>query len=268
MDRSKAARAEQEKYQSEVDQYPEATGSEVDQYQKESTSNVSTKKTFKQTRVTSKKKESPNVKQKEDFFDDQSSSQRNLPSYDDVSAETPQEAARRHKSEAFLAMCEPEVKPLRIPAEVDPKDYLEAFYYVLRNRNINILFNNIYNNATLRNSGAQFLTTVFDTDNSKNNINVNKQNENLLDKYKPEVVMRGFIDTILTMHEPGHGSLQNPGAFFTSRCKFYNQNEPDLETDELINRFANMNYSAFVSEMQTLINSGQKIRNKQYKKRS
>jgi hypothetical protein len=89
-----------------------------------------------------------------------------------------------------------------------------------------------------------------------------------LDKYKPEVVMRGFIDTILTMHEPGHSSLQNPGAFFTSRCKFYNQNEPDLETDELINRFANMNYSAFVSEMQTLINSGQKIRNKQYKKRS
>jgi hypothetical protein len=266
-DRSKAARAEQEKYQDKVDSSTSADY-EVDPYSEKSTPAASARKTFKKTHIANTEQESPLLQAQEDSQINESSSRGDSQSYDEYPAETQLEAAiRRRKSEEFLAMCEPEIKPLRIPDEVDPKDYEDAFYYVLRNRNINILFNNIYKNDTLRINAAQFLTTVFDNDNDDKNINVNKQNKNLLDKYKPEVIMRGFIDTILTMHEPGHASLQNPGAFFTSRCKFFQLNKPDLETDELINRFANMSYFSFAKEMHTLINSGQKIRNKQYKKR-
>jgi hypothetical protein len=69
------------------------------------------------------------------------------------------------------------------------------------------------------------------------------------------------------MHEPGHGSLQNPGAFFTTRCKFYAVHEPDAETNELVERYSNLTYSKFVEEMHVLINSGYKIRTKTYKKK-
>ena len=266
--RSKEVGAEQEKYQYEKDRnYDKSTQStklsdhEVDRNYDKSTSKISTRKTSGTTEVVDTYQESPYPQLNE------SSCQGFTQLYDEDTAEASLESIGSYQNEGFMAMYPPEIKPLRIPAEVDSEDYLEAFYYVLRNRNINILFNNIYKNDTLRNSAAQFLTAVFDKDNSKNNINVNKQNEKLLAKYKPEVIMRGFIDTILTMHEPGYDSLQNPGAFFTSRCKFYNQNKPDVETDELINRFAGMSYHLFANEMHTLINSGQKIRTKQYKKR-
>jgi hypothetical protein len=266
--RSKAVRNEQAKSPAEGDSRYESPDYEGDHNQDESPSKATTGKTLKKAQLSSLHQESSDSQQKEDLQIDKSSGAESSPSYDDDRDESPLEASRRRQHEDFFAMCQPEIKPLRIPAEVDPEDYLEAFYYVLRNRNINILFNNIYKNATLRTSAALFLTTVFDSNDGTNNSKVNKQNEKLLDKYQPEVVMSGFIDTVLAMHEPGYDSLQNPGAFFTSRCKFYQQNKPDVETAELINRFASMSYHAFAGEMHTLINSGQMIRTKKYKKRS
>ena len=248
-----------------VDQYQ----SEVDRYQQESTNNTSTRETLADAQVSGDNQTYPASQAEGYSHFDESTSAIDYQADDEDPTDAAQQAERKRHLEAFIASCEPVDKPPRIPVEVDPEDYLEAFYYVLRNRNIYILFNKIYKDVTLRSSGAQFLTTVFDNKDAtkKNNLNVNKQNESLLTKYDPKVIVRGFIDTILTMHEPGHDSLQNPGAFFTSRCKYYLTHEPDLETDELIDRYANLTYSEFVEEMHTLINSGHKVRTKKYKKR-
>lgn len=157
---------------------------------------------------------------------------------------------------------ETQAKILRIPSQVDSKDYGDEFNNVLRKRNINILFNNIYTNVTLRKDGATFLTHVFDT---KDTEKVKKQNENLLRKNKPEVVLSAFVDTVLSMHEPGHDSLQNPGAYFTSRCKYYQNNATDEETVRVVEIYSNMTYETLAAEMQIVINSGKKVRTKAYR---
>ncbi|GCE31024.1 hypothetical protein KDA_65080 [Dictyobacter alpinus] len=153
-------------------------------------------------------------------------------------------------------------KVLRIPAQVDSKSYGDELYNVIRKRNINILFNKIYTNVTLRKDASKFITKVFD---DKESDKVQKMNESLLAKYKPETVVTAFIDTILSMHEPGGDSLQKPGAYFYSRCKYYAHEPVDEETVKLVDLYANMTYEQFASEMRILVSSDKKLRNKQYR---
>ncbi|GHO86411.1 hypothetical protein [Dictyobacter formicarum] len=153
-------------------------------------------------------------------------------------------------------------KVLRMPVQLDLEIYGEEFYNVIRKRNINILFNNIYNNVTLRSKAAKFLARLFD---NKDSEKVCKLNENLLKKYKPEVITTAFIDTILSMHEPGYDSLQNPGAYFTSRCKYYQNQEADEETQHLVKFYSSMNYDELVAEMKIVIDSEKKLRTKTYR---
>jgi hypothetical protein len=90
-------------------------------------------------------------------------------------------------------------------------------------------------------------------------------NESLLAKYKPETIITAFIDTILSLHEPGGDSLQKPGAYFNSRCKYYLNEAADEDTLKLIDLYSNMTYAQLVSEMRLLLASDKKIRNKQYR---
>ncbi|GCF08777.1 hypothetical protein KDI_23410 [Dictyobacter arantiisoli] len=155
--------------------------------------------------------------------------------------------------------------PPRIPETIDSELYVKDLYEVLRERNINILFNILFNNVTLRREGARFLSETFDsqeTDKEK----LHKQNEQLLSNFSAKVVMNAFFDTVLSMHEPGYTTLQNPGAYFTSRCKYYKHHAVEEETLKLINNYATMTYEQFAAEMRILINSGKKIRTKQYKR--
>ncbi|GCE23316.1 hypothetical protein [Dictyobacter kobayashii] len=158
-----------------------------------------------------------------------------------------------------------DAKHLRIPTQLDSESYGEDFYNVIRKRNINILFNKINNNVTLRSDAAKFLTRLFD---NNDNAKVQKQNENLLKKYKPEVITTAFIDTVLSMHEPGNDSLQNPGAYFTSRCKHYQNNAADDETESLVKIYSSMNYDELVAEMKIVLNCEKKLRTKPYRGRS
>ncbi|GER89624.1 hypothetical protein KDW_37860 [Dictyobacter vulcani] len=80
-------------------------------------------------------------------------------------------------------------KVLRIPTQLDSETYGEEFSNVIRKRNINILFNKINNNVTLRRDAAKFITQIFD---DKNTERVQKMNESLLAKYKPETIINGL----------------------------------------------------------------------------
>lgn len=190
---------------------------------------------------------------------------------DNSKAEYPVSDQQIEKSTSSVDFLEPEEdeeqirsseKVLRMPTQLDSETYGEDFYNVIRKRNINILFNNIYNNVTLRSGAAKFLARLFD---NKDSEKVCKLNENLLKKYKPEVITTAFIDTILSMHEPGYDSLQNPGAYFTSRCKHYQNQEADEETQRLVKFYSSMKYDELVAEMKIVISSEMKLRTKSYR---
>ncbi|GCE08887.1 hypothetical protein [Dictyobacter aurantiacus] len=155
-------------------------------------------------------------------------------------------------------------KVSRLNAEIDLKAYGDEFYNVIRNGNIYILFSNIYNNVTLRNSAARFLARLFDNNESEK---ICKINRTLLKKYSPENITTAFIETVLSMHEPGYDSLQNPGAYFTSRCKYYSNQSANEEISRIVEIYSSMTYEELMVEMKSVLSSGKKLREKVYSSR-
>ncbi|GLV54675.1 hypothetical protein KDH_15220 [Dictyobacter sp. S3.2.2.5] len=155
-------------------------------------------------------------------------------------------------------------KVSRLNAEIDLKAYGDEFYNVIRNGNIYILFSNIYNNVTLRNSAARFLARLFDNNESEKICKINRA---LLKKYSPENITTAFIETVLSMHEPGYDSLQNPGAYFTSRCKYYSGQSANEEISRIVEIYSSMTYEKLMVEMKSVLNSGKRLREKVYHSR-
>lgn len=138
---------------------------------------------------------------------------------------------------------------LRIPSELDEKFYSEEFYSLLRKRNIIILFNNIYNNITLRKELKIFFAEIFD------NKRVKQADEwfKVVDECDAEQLCAGFIDTVVLLHSPTSKPIEKPGGFFNTRCRTLKENGLPADSQKRLTQYAEMTYAELVSAMKDLV---------------
>ena len=135
---------------------------------------------------------------------------------------------------------------LRIPQKLDTQKYSSDFLNVYVTSNINLLFNIIYNNTTLRNDAKMFLAEIFDTNRSSTAKNwYNKLFSKCSDS---ESLLAGFIETILDLHSRGNKTIKNPGGLFNKKCAECEIGITD-SAREHINTYGELCYEEFVLEV-------------------
>jgi hypothetical protein len=141
------------------------------------------------------------------------------------------------------------IAKLRIPLDLNAKNYSEEFNALLRKRNIIILFNNIYNNITLRKELKVFFAEVFDTK------RVKQADDwfNVVDECTAEQLCAGFIDTVVLLHSPTSKPIEKPGGFFNTRCRTLKENGLPADTLKRLDRYGEMTYVELVEAMKDLL---------------
>jgi hypothetical protein len=114
--------------------------------------------------------------------------------------------------------------------------------------NVNSLINDIPTDNAKRKQVAEFLGKVLEDD-----ANTFRKYLKLFTQYKPEVIGRAFLCTMVLMHRE-HWSIHRPGGFFTSQC-WALSGQTDLngytleEVEEWLSAFGDLSYGDLLSAL-------------------